>query len=346
MRAAVSKRNPGRAAPRLCLAASGGGHLRQLLDLESVWGKRPHLIVTEDSALGRSLAEKHRVAFVAHYALGQARLGHPLRMLVGAARNLAQSARIVLSERPGIVLTTGAGAVFFTVLFARMLGARVVHIESFARFDRPSAFGRIAARFAHARIVQAAPLLDAWPDAKLFDPLRVLDEAPPTKQALTFATVGATLPFPRLFEAVRAGRAAGALPGKLIVQVGEGAPTAGFDDDVECVETIAFARVQTILRDAELVIAHGGTGSLVTALRAGCRVVAIPRRFGLGEHYDDHQEEITSVFARRGLIEVARDAQDLSAAVTRSRARQPVIATTDHSALAAHLETLVAGWTR
>ena len=127
---------------RVCLAASGGGHVRQLLDLEKAWRPHTYFFLTEESPLTQSLALSHPVFFVDHFALGQARLGAPFKMLAAAWRNLRQSARIIWRERPDIIISTGAGAVFFAVLWARLLGAKFVLIETFARFDEPSAFAR------------------------------------------------------------------------------------------------------------------------------------------------------------------------------------------------------------
>ncbi|WP_010542641.1 beta-1,4-glucuronosyltransferase WelK [Sphingomonas elodea] len=329
---------------KMCLAASGGGHLRQILDLESVWREHDYFFVTEDTALGRSLAEKHPVELVGHYALGQARLGHPFKMLGGALRNLRQSLAIVRRHKPDVVISTGAGAVYFTALFAKLFGAKFIHIESFARFDHPSAFGKMVKGIATISIVQSPALKQIWPDAELFDPFRMLDTPRPPKQALTFATVGATLPFPRLVQAVLDLKRAGGLPGKLILQYGDQALTDPGIPDVEIRPTIPFDELQLMLRDADIVICHGGTGSLVTALRAGCRVIAFPRRFDLGEHYDDHQEEIAQTFADRGLLQAVRDERELGAAVAAAKATEPRLATTDHTALAARLRTLLAEW--
>ncbi|MHA6720032.1 beta-1,4-glucuronosyltransferase WelK [Sphingomonas sp. RS6] len=341
-RTAAEKAGEGRLT--MCLAASGGGHLRQILDLESVWSAHDYFFVTEDTALGRSLAEKHPVELVEHYALGQARLGHPLRMLRGALRNLIQSWRIIRRHRPDVVISTGAGAVFFAALIGKLHGARFVHIESFARFDHPSAFGRMVKRLATVTIVQSAALKTHWPDAELFDPFRLIEGERPPKQALTFATVGATLPFPRLVKAVLDLKRAGGLPGRLILQYGDQPLADPGIPNVEIRASIPFDEVQQILRDADLVICHGGTGSLVTALRAGCRVVAFPRRHDLGEHYDDHQEEIAQTFADRGLLQAVRDEADLGAAIARAQASEPRMATTDHTALSARLREMLAQW--
>ncbi|MGH7023404.1 MAG: beta-1,4-glucuronosyltransferase WelK [Caulobacteraceae bacterium] len=323
--------------PRVCLAASGGGHLRQLIDLAPAWSEFDHFFITEDTALGRSL--QGRVHFIPHFALGQGRLGHPLRMLIGAVRNLFQSAGIILKERPDVVISTGAGSAFFAVLFARLTGARVVIIESFARFKGLSAFARAASPLAHHRIVQSPALKAHWPDAEVFDPLRVLEAPIPAKAPLLFVTVGATLPFPRLVEALAALKARGAIAEDVVIQRGVGAPAP---EGVTSFETAPFADMLEIMKRARIVACHGGTGSLITALREGCHVIAMPRGFAEGEHYDDHQSEIAEAFRDRGLIQVARTEAELLAALRAIPNRAPVVATSDYSSLSAHLRSLIA----
>lgn len=178
----------------------------------------------------------------------------------------------------------------------------------------------------------------------MFDPLRLIGEERPAKEPLVFATVGATLSFDRLVDLVAAAKRDGLLPEHVVLQVGN---TPSRPEGIEEVhETIPFHDVQNILRRADIVICHGGTGSLITALQQGCRVVAIPRLFALGEHYDDHQLEITAAFAARGLIEAVDAEQGLATALSRVRARPAVMATTDTAPLCAHLDTLLADWSR
>ena len=121
---------PGPRRLKLCLAASGGGHVRQLLDLEPVWSQHDYFFVTEPTALGESLAAKHRSYFLPHFAWGQAKQGSPLRMLAGACRSLVAAWKVMWRERPDVVISTGAGAVIFPVLLGRLLGARVVVVDS------------------------------------------------------------------------------------------------------------------------------------------------------------------------------------------------------------------------
>ncbi|MBX3483739.1 beta-1,4-glucuronosyltransferase WelK [Phenylobacterium sp.] len=325
---------------RICLAASGGGHVRQLLDLEPVWSRYDHFFVTEDTALGRTLEGRHRTHFVPHFAWGQAKHGAPLRMLALAWTSFFRSARIILSERPDLIISTGAGAVIFAVLWARLSGARVIVVESFARFEKPSLFGRMASPLAHDLIVQSAKLAPFYPRARVFDPFRPLDKACPPKRELLFATVGATLPFDRMVDMVAQAAADGSITEEVLIQTGEGGRRPA---DLDVRETIPFEEVQEILREARIVVCHGGTGSLITALREGCQVIAVPRLEELGEHYDNHQAEITDAFRRRGLVLEAQTPEDLRAALAEARVRTPVLATTDPTELRDFLQGRIAG---
>src|SRR3546814_11189513 len=89
-------------------------------------------------------------------------------------------------------------------------------------------------------------------------------------------TVVATLPFNRLVESVLALKAAGEIPEDVVLQVGRGAKRPPPIPGVEIVDTLTFAKVQKLLHDADIVVCHGGTGSRIPALRAGCRVIGNP----------------------------------------------------------------------
>ena len=327
----------------MCLAGSGGGHVRQLLDLEPAWSRHDYFFLTEDTALSRSIAERHKVRYVPHVALGQARLGAPLKMLAAGVRSFFASGLAILRERPQVIISTGAGAVFFGLLWARAIGAKVVVIESFARFDKPSVFGRLTAPFAHHKVAQSQALAAYWPDAPIFDPLRILDTPRPQKKPLLFATVGAILPFDRLVQMVADAKSRGVIGEEVIAQTGRnGVSPAG----ITCVETLSFEEMQATLKEADLVVCHGGTGSLITALRQGCRVIAVPRLFAHGEVYDDHQAEITNAFVERGLIQVANTPEELVVALQAARHTQPRLATSDPSELIDYLKNLLEQWGR
>lgn len=316
---------------RICLAGSGGGHVRQLLDIKPIWSEHDHFFITEDTALGRSIESMARTYYVPHVALGQARLGHPLRMLRLALVGLWMSFRLIAKERPDVIITTGAGSVFFPILFGRLFGTRIVLIDSFARFNHPSAFARIVAPLAHCRIAQSDRLRGALRKVKIFDPLKIVPQPRVSKEAMMFVTVGATLPFDRMVAMVANAKRSGLISETIVAQVG----AKGLQrEEIETThESLSFADMHKMLSRADIVVCHGGTGSLITALQNGCRVIVVPRQFELGEHYDDHQSEIATAFAERGLVQVVKTEAEFAAALAAARQMEPVHATSDPKAL-------------
>lgn len=340
----MSRPDNSKPAPVICLSASGGGHFRQLLDLEPLWSRYPHFLVTEDTVLGRSLARREDVEFIPHFALGQSRMGKAWAMLSAAARSAWRSLKIMLRRRPDVVITTGAGSQVFVILWARMIGTKVILVDSFARFHAPSKFARIGGPLANVRITQSQLSASNWPGSTAFDPLRTEPAVATGKSPLLFATVGAILPLHRLERAVVELKQAGRIPEEVLLQVGNSDLPRPAVPGLTIVESLPFDELQEVLTRADLVVCHAGTGSIITALAQCCGVVAMPRRVDAGDSYDDHQSEIAEVFAKRGLIEVAHDAEMLASALDRARTAPRHRAAMDHTALMAHLEHQIATW--
>jgi UDP-N-acetylglucosamine transferase subunit ALG13 len=59
--------------------------------------------------------------------------------------------------------------------------------------------------------------------------------------------------------------------------------------------------LQQAIEEADVVIAHAGCGSSVTALEAGKKPVLVPRRRCYGENVDDHQVLVAEELAKRDL---------------------------------------------
>ena len=64
---------------------------------------------------------------------------------------------------------------------------------------------------------------------------------------------------------------------------------------------MASEDLSAAMRSADLVIAHAGAGSAISAMRAGHRPVLVPRQARHGEHVDDHQVQIAAELGRLGL---------------------------------------------
>src|SRR4030095_1726976 len=122
-------------------------------------------------------------------------------------------------------------------------------------------------------IIPSAGVSRWYPKAEIFDPLVILDAPTLPKEDLIFATVGATLPFDRMVASVAQLTNEGAISERVVIQTG----VAGVvREGVEVHETLPFGQIQSLLKKATVVICHGGTGSIITALREGCHVIAVP----------------------------------------------------------------------
>lgn len=86
---------------------------------------------------------------------------------------------------------------------------------------------------------------------------------------------------------------------------------------------IERSRLMGIIEEAELVITHGGFGSMRDALALGKPVVAIPRQFEFNEVQDDHQEELVNELDRKGFVIGVHDIADLEEAIERARKFSP-----------------------
>jgi len=65
------------------------------------------------------------------------------------------------------------------------------------------------------------------------------------------------------------------------------------------------------LSNADLLIVHGGAGSIIQSIHAGKVPVVVPRRMQYNEHVDDHQMELARELEKTGRIVVCEDVDEL-----------------------------------
>lgn len=143
--------------PRAIVVASGGGHLAEaLLAIEGV----PLRAIIVTLRLPHTEKTLHGVGSKRDYLVNPH--GNPFKYLL----NIWQSFWLVAKHRPELVISTGAGMVVPTCMIAKLLGARLVFIETAARVTTPSRTGKFLYRFADEFYVQWEPLLKVYPKAK------------------------------------------------------------------------------------------------------------------------------------------------------------------------------------
>ncbi|MEM7164051.1 MAG: glycosyltransferase [Planctomycetota bacterium] len=131
---------------------------------------------------------------------------------------------------------------------------------------------------------------------------------------IIFVTVGGQLPFDRLVRTVD-DWAAGNNTAQVFAQVGKS------DYEGNHIETTQFLRPDEFdsrMRGADVIVAHAGMGTILTALEYQKTIVVMPRRAELGEHRNEHQLATARNFREMGTIEVAMDDTELTATLSQA----------------------------
>lgn len=130
---------------------SSGGHLVQLLATKPLWddNERAWVCFKKPDAIGSLAGER---CYWGAYPTN--------RNLRNLLRNTALAVRVLRTERPNIIMSTGAGLAIPYFVLGRLFGATLVYIEVYDRFDSATVTGRICERLAHIFALQ-------WPEQQL-----------------------------------------------------------------------------------------------------------------------------------------------------------------------------------
>jgi UDP-N-acetylglucosamine--N-acetylmuramyl-(pentapeptide) pyrophosphoryl-undecaprenol N-acetylglucosamine transferase len=302
--------------------ANTGGHLIELLALstrlpvdseDGVW-------VTFDGVQSRSLLAGRDVVHV-RYA--------PSRDLAASAANFVSAARLLRRRRFEFAFSTGAAVAVSFLPLAAATGTSCHYIESAARLEGPSMSGRLLRAvpgvslytqnrsWAHGPWRYAGSIFDGFSPA----------DAPERPLRRVVVTLGSLekYGFRRLVDRLLTILPVGT---EVLWQTGS---TAVADLAIEARPRIAPLELEEAIAGADVVVAHAGVGTALTAMRAGKLPILVPREAAHGEHVDDHQLQIAGDLSGRGLA-IMRRVEDLAPADLRLAASRRVD-TVDHPAL-------------
>jgi UDP-N-acetylglucosamine--N-acetylmuramyl-(pentapeptide) pyrophosphoryl-undecaprenol N-acetylglucosamine transferase len=295
------------------LVAHAGGHLKQL-----------HRLVPRIAGLGNDLTWLTSPTDLSRWLLAGQEVIEAHRVesrdYRGIALNSWLAARVLRRRRFDRVVSTGASLAVSSLPVARARGIPCHYIESAARSAGPSSSGRVLRWLPGVRLYTQYQgwATGPWRYAgSVFDEFELEPDlgrdAALHRVVVTIGT--SSYGFRRLVE-----RLASVLPPEAEVLWQTGA-TDLRGLDIPARDTIPGDELEAAMREADLVVAHAGVGSALSALEAGRAPVLVPRRKRYGENVDDHQQLIAAELARRGLAVEARPETltltDLTAAARR-----------------------------
>jgi len=136
---------------------------------------------------------------------------------------------------------------------------------------------------------------------------------------MIFVTVGSAYPFDRLVRACDAVAAAHPEQ-RWLAQIHEGTYDPTHMRFERLMDKQAF---DAAMAEAEMIIGHGGMGTISGALAVGKPLLVLARRKRFGESVNDHQVSCAERFRAAGHLLVADDADDVGPLVERLRSFVP-----------------------
>lgn len=127
---------------------------------------------------------------------------------------------------------------------------------------------------------------------------------------MIYVTVGTQLPFARLIKAVNDVAAEKGLD--VFAQIG---PDKSHYNAIKTADFVDPEEANRFIREADLIIAHAGMGTIITASQYGKPLIIMPRHFQFGEHRNDHQIATARRFQDFSNITVVDDKRSLADAV-------------------------------
>lgn len=108
---------------------------------------------------------------------------------------------------------------------------------------------------------------------------------------------------------------------KILVQAGY---TKYESKNMRIFDLIPQEELERYQTQADLIITHGGVGSIISSIKKGKKVIAVPRLHEYQEHVNDHQKQIVESFDSKGYILGIKEVEELEGAIIKVQDFTPV----------------------
>ena len=126
--------------------------------------------------------------------------------------------------------------------------------------------------------------------------------------------------FTRLLDDVSREIELGHIKDEVIVQAGQ---TKYSSDKMQIMDLLSAPEFDKLMDKADLIITHGGVGTILSAIKKGKKIIATPRLAKYKEHHNDHQKQIIEEFKRMGYILDYSENDNLGEVIKKSEKFKP-----------------------
>ncbi len=144
--------------------------------------------------------------------------------------------------------------------------------------------------------------------------------------------------FERLLKAVDHEIEKKTINDKVIVQAGS---TKYESKNMEILDLIPQEEFDELISKCDLLITHGGVGSILAGVTRGKKVIAVPRLAKYKEHVNDHQIQIVEKFSKDKYIMGLKDLNGLGKMIEKAKSFKPRKFISNTSNLINHIEDYI-----
>lgn len=147
---------------KVLFISSTGGHLSELMQLSPLFEKYDYHIITEKDKINENLKEKYgeRLDFLP-YGTRAKLISYIFKYFYLCLKTVY----LYLKIRPKVIVTTGTHTAGPMCYLGKMLGSKIIYIETFANTNKKTATGKLIYPIADLFIVQWEEMLKLYPKA-------------------------------------------------------------------------------------------------------------------------------------------------------------------------------------
>lgn len=147
---------------RVLFISSTGGHLKELLQLESLFDKYNSYIITEktDSTIKMKEKYKDKIGYMV-FGTKDHMISYPFKLLA----NCFISLYYFIKFRPKYIVTTGTHTAGPICCIGKIFKTKIIYIETMANCNTKTITGKLLYHIADLFIVQWESMLELYPNA-------------------------------------------------------------------------------------------------------------------------------------------------------------------------------------
>ncbi|MEE6647627.1 UDP-N-acetylglucosamine--LPS N-acetylglucosamine transferase [Limosilactobacillus pontis] len=130
---------------KVCLVGSSGGHLTHLYMLKPFWKNKNRFWVTFNKEDARSKLKNEKM-YSCYYPTN--------RNFIALIKNTILAIKVLKREKPDLIISSGAAVAVPFFYIGKLMGAKLIYIEVFDRYNKSTITGRLVYPIVDKFIVQ------------------------------------------------------------------------------------------------------------------------------------------------------------------------------------------------